>query len=77
MLLVMTSYFCCIFPSFLQLDEGTPPDPKGTFVDYQTTVVKYSKAIAVTAQEMVRYLVRTKYKIFCLHKEHGMICTVL
>uniref|UniRef100_A0A8C3Y8V6 Talin 2 n=1 Tax=Catharus ustulatus TaxID=91951 RepID=A0A8C3Y8V6_CATUS len=37
-----------------KLDEGTPPDPKGTFVDYQTTVVKYSKAIAVTAQEMVR-----------------------
>uniref|UniRef100_A0A8D1C685 Talin 2 n=1 Tax=Sus scrofa TaxID=9823 RepID=A0A8D1C685_PIG len=36
-----------------KLDEGTPPEPKGTFVDYQTTVVKYSKAIAVTAQEMV------------------------
>uniref|UniRef100_A0A8C3D2M1 Talin 2 n=1 Tax=Cairina moschata TaxID=8855 RepID=A0A8C3D2M1_CAIMO len=36
-----------------KLDEGTPADPKGTFVDYQTTVVKYSKAIAVTAQEMM------------------------
>uniref|UniRef100_A0A8D0LAS3 Talin 2 n=1 Tax=Sphenodon punctatus TaxID=8508 RepID=A0A8D0LAS3_SPHPU len=36
-----------------KLDEGTPPDSKGTFVDYQTTVVKYSKAIAVTAQEMM------------------------
>uniref|UniRef100_A0A8B9QJ93 Talin 2 n=2 Tax=Apteryx TaxID=8821 RepID=A0A8B9QJ93_APTOW len=36
-----------------KLDEGTPPDPRGTFVDYQTTVVKYSKAIAVTAQEMM------------------------
>uniref|UniRef100_A0A8B9E3E5 Talin 2 n=1 Tax=Anser cygnoides TaxID=8845 RepID=A0A8B9E3E5_ANSCY len=36
-----------------KLDEGTPVDPKGTFVDYQTTVVKYSKAIAVTAQEMM------------------------
>ncbi|NP_081734.1 talin-2 isoform 3 [Mus musculus] len=36
-----------------KLDEGTPPEPKGTFVDYQTTVVKYSKAIAVTAQEMM------------------------
>uniref|UniRef100_A0ACB8E5P0 Talin-2 n=1 Tax=Sphaerodactylus townsendi TaxID=933632 RepID=A0ACB8E5P0_9SAUR len=35
-----------------KLDEGTPPEPKGSFVDYQTTVVKYSKAIAVTAQEM-------------------------
>ncbi|KAL8196984.1 UNVERIFIED_CONTAM: Talin-2, partial [Gekko kuhli] len=36
-----------------KLDEGTPPEPKGSFVDYQTTVVKYSKAIAVTAQEMM------------------------
>ncbi|XP_042543510.1 talin-2 [Dipodomys spectabilis] len=36
-----------------KLGEGTPPEPKGTFVDYQTTVVKYSKAIAVTAQEMM------------------------
>ncbi|XP_037689719.1 talin-2 isoform X1 [Choloepus didactylus] len=36
-----------------KLDEGTPPEPKGTFVDYQTTAVKYSKAIAVTAQEMM------------------------
>lgn len=30
------------------------PEPKGTFAHYQTTVAKYSKAIAVTAQEMVR-----------------------
>ncbi|XP_049761842.1 talin-2 isoform X4 [Elephas maximus indicus] len=36
-----------------KLDEGSPPEPKGTFVDYQTTGVKYSKAIAVTAQEMM------------------------
>ncbi|XP_030044269.1 LOW QUALITY PROTEIN: talin-2 [Microcaecilia unicolor] len=36
-----------------KLDEGTPPEPRGTFVDYQTTVVKYSKAIAMTAQEMM------------------------
>ncbi|CAI9577712.1 unnamed protein product [Staurois parvus] len=36
-----------------KLDEGTPPEPTGTFVDYQTTGVKYSKAIAVTAQEMM------------------------
>ncbi|XP_061451986.1 talin-2 isoform X3 [Rhineura floridana] len=36
-----------------KLDEGTPPEPNGSFVDYQTTVVKYSKAIAVTAQEMM------------------------
>uniref|UniRef100_A0A8D2LQW5 Talin 2 n=1 Tax=Varanus komodoensis TaxID=61221 RepID=A0A8D2LQW5_VARKO len=36
-----------------KLDEGTPPEPAGSFVDYQTTVVKYCKAIAVTAQEMM------------------------
>uniref|UniRef100_UPI00398EAC01 talin-2 isoform X1 n=1 Tax=Pristiophorus japonicus TaxID=55135 RepID=UPI00398EAC01 len=36
-----------------RLDEGTPPEPEGSFVDYQTTMVKYSKAIAVTAQEMM------------------------
>lgn len=61
----------------MQLDEGTPPDPKGTFVDYQTTVVKYSKSIAVTAQEMVRYLVRIKHKLFSVPKERRIICTVL
>ncbi|XP_032088293.1 talin-2 [Thamnophis elegans] len=36
-----------------KLDEGTLSDPKGSFVDYQTTVVKYCRAIAVTAQEMM------------------------
>ncbi|XP_036390816.1 talin-2-like [Megalops cyprinoides] len=36
-----------------RLDEGTPPEPEGSFVDYQTTMVKYSKAIAVTSQEMM------------------------
>ncbi|XP_056664059.1 talin-2 isoform X2 [Monodelphis domestica] len=43
-----------------KLDEGTPPEPKGTFVDYQTTVVKYSKAIAITAQEMIGFQIRTR-----------------
>uniref|UniRef100_A0A8C3D2U5 Talin 2 n=1 Tax=Cairina moschata TaxID=8855 RepID=A0A8C3D2U5_CAIMO len=43
-----------------KLDEGTPADPKGTFVDYQTTVVKYSKAIAVTAQEMIGFQIKTR-----------------
>nr|Q71LX4.3 RecName: Full=Talin-2 [Mus musculus] len=38
----------------------TAPEPKGTFVDYQTTVVKYSKAIAVTAQEMIGFQIRTR-----------------
>ncbi|XP_053498219.1 talin-2 [Ictalurus furcatus] len=36
-----------------RMDEGTPPEPDGTFVDYQTTMVKFSKAIAITAQEMM------------------------
>ncbi|XP_062847949.1 talin-2 [Trichomycterus rosablanca] len=36
-----------------RMDEGTPPEPHGTFVDYQTTMVKFSKAIAITAQEMM------------------------
>lgn len=38
------------------MDEGTPPEPEGSFVDYQTTMVKFSKAIAITAQEMVSAL---------------------
>ncbi|KAF7645361.1 hypothetical protein LDENG_00205940 [Lucifuga dentata] len=34
--------------------EDTPGlEPEGTFVDYQTTMVKTAKAIAVTVQEMV------------------------
>ncbi|KAG7522077.1 talin-2 isoform X1 [Solea senegalensis] len=36
-----------------RLDEGTPPEPEGSFVDYQTTMVKFSKAITITAQEMM------------------------
>ncbi|KAJ7994856.1 hypothetical protein DPEC_G00253800, partial [Dallia pectoralis] len=36
-----------------RLDEGTTPEPEGSFVDYQTSMVKFSKAIAVTAQEMM------------------------
>uniref|UniRef100_A0A6I8QRW9 Talin 2 n=1 Tax=Xenopus tropicalis TaxID=8364 RepID=A0A6I8QRW9_XENTR len=43
-----------------KLDEGTPPEPTGTFVDYQTTGVKYSKAIAVTAQEMVGFQIKSR-----------------
>lgn len=38
---------------FFQLDEGPMGEPEGTFVDYQTTMVKTAKAIAVTVQEMV------------------------
>lgn len=45
------------------MDEGTPPEPEGSFVDYQTTMVKFSKAIAITAQEMVS--VPSVYVCFC------------
>lgn len=36
-----------------QLDEGPMGEPDGSFVDYQTTMVRTAKAIAVTVQEMV------------------------
>ncbi|KAK2512204.1 Tln1 [Columba guinea] len=36
-----------------QLDEVPMGEPEGSFVDYQTTMVKTAKAIAVTVQEMV------------------------
>jgi hypothetical protein len=49
-----------------QLDEGTSPEPEGSFVDYQTTMVKYSKAIAVTAQEMVNKIQLEIPIYFCL-----------
>uniref|UniRef100_A0A3Q3BI58 Talin 2a n=1 Tax=Kryptolebias marmoratus TaxID=37003 RepID=A0A3Q3BI58_KRYMA len=42
-----------IADAIAKLDEGTPPEPEGSFVDYQTNMVKHSKAIAVTAQEMM------------------------
>lgn len=53
----MFSYYLFLFKLnvlfVLQLAEGTPPEPQGAFVEYQTTMVKYSKAIAVSTQEMV------------------------
>lgn len=33
--------------------EDSGVEPEGSFVDYQTTMVKTAKAIAVTVQEMV------------------------
>nr|XP_015193068.1 PREDICTED: talin-1 isoform X1 [Lepisosteus oculatus]XP_015193073.1 PREDICTED: talin-1 isoform X1 [Lepisosteus oculatus] len=36
-----------------KMDEAPAGEPEGTFVDYQTTMVKTAKAIAVTVQEMV------------------------
>uniref|UniRef100_A0A4W5MJ31 Vinculin-binding site-containing domain-containing protein n=1 Tax=Hucho hucho TaxID=62062 RepID=A0A4W5MJ31_9TELE len=55
-----------MFVSSLQLDEGTSPEPEGSFVDYQTTMVKYSKAIAVTAQEMMTKSVTCPEELGCL-----------
>uniref|UniRef100_A0A8C5GHJ6 Talin-2-like n=1 Tax=Gouania willdenowi TaxID=441366 RepID=A0A8C5GHJ6_GOUWI len=43
-----------------KLDEGTPPEPEGSFVDYQTTMVKFSKAISIIAQEMVGFQIKTR-----------------
>lgn len=37
-----------------KMEDSPALDPEGTFVDYQTTMVKTAKAIAVTVQEMVR-----------------------
>ncbi|KAK5601463.1 Talin-2 [Crenichthys baileyi] len=42
-----------IAEAMAKLDEGTPAEPEGSFVDYQTNMVKHSKAIALTAQEMM------------------------
>ncbi|MEQ2218552.1 hypothetical protein XENOCAPTIV_004901, partial [Xenoophorus captivus] len=35
-----------------KMEDGPADEPDGTFVDYQTTMVKTAKAIAVTVQEM-------------------------
>lgn len=37
-----------------KMEDGPGVEPEGSFVDYQTTMVKTAKAIAVTVQEMVR-----------------------
>lgn len=37
-----------------KMEDGPAFEPEGTFVDYQTTMVKTAKAIAVTVQEMVK-----------------------
>uniref|UniRef100_A0A8C6KCN5 Talin 1 n=1 Tax=Nothobranchius furzeri TaxID=105023 RepID=A0A8C6KCN5_NOTFU len=36
-----------------KMEDTTVQEPDGTFVDYQTTMVKTAKAIAVTVQEMI------------------------
>uniref|UniRef100_A0A8D3E9H8 Talin 2a n=1 Tax=Scophthalmus maximus TaxID=52904 RepID=A0A8D3E9H8_SCOMX len=49
-----------IAEAMAKLDEGTPTEPEGSFVDYQTGMVKYSKAIAVTAQEMIGFQIKNR-----------------
>uniref|UniRef100_A0A3P9JT59 Talin 2a n=1 Tax=Oryzias latipes TaxID=8090 RepID=A0A3P9JT59_ORYLA len=49
-----------IAEAMAKLDEGTPPEDEGSFVDYQTSMVKHSKAIAVTAQEMIGFQIKTR-----------------
>uniref|UniRef100_A0A671WD99 Talin 2a n=1 Tax=Sparus aurata TaxID=8175 RepID=A0A671WD99_SPAAU len=49
-----------IADAMAKLDEGTPPEPDGSFVDYQTSMVKHSKAIAVTAQEMIGFQIKSR-----------------
>lgn len=38
-----------------KMEDAPTHEPEGTFVDYQTTMVKTAKAIAVNVQEMVRH----------------------
>lgn len=49
--MTVTVFLCFIL--LPQLDEGPMGEPEGSFVDYQTTMVRTAKAIAVTVQEMV------------------------
>lgn len=49
--MTLTVFLCLVF--LPQLDEGPMGEPEGSFVDYQTTMVRTAKAIAVTVQEMV------------------------
>uniref|UniRef100_A0AAX7SMH8 Talin 1 n=1 Tax=Astatotilapia calliptera TaxID=8154 RepID=A0AAX7SMH8_ASTCA len=52
--------------------EDTPmQEPEGTFVDYQTTMVKTAKAIAVTVQEMIGSHIKKQVG------ELGFTCTSL
>lgn len=37
-----------------KMEDAPTHEPEGSFVDYQTTMVKTAKAIAVNVQEMVR-----------------------
>lgn len=45
--------------SINKMEDSHALEPEGTFVDYQTTMVRTAKAIAVTVQEMVRRLYKS------------------
>lgn len=45
-----------------RMEETPTLEPEGTFVDYQTTMVKTAKAIAVTVQEMVGAVIFSQMK---------------
>uniref|UniRef100_A0A673HZU2 Talin-1-like n=1 Tax=Sinocyclocheilus rhinocerous TaxID=307959 RepID=A0A673HZU2_9TELE len=54
-----------------KMEDGPGVEPEGTFVDYQTTMVKTAKAIAVTVQEMIGSHIRKQVT------ELGYSCTGL
>uniref|UniRef100_A0A8C2DFR1 Talin 1 n=1 Tax=Cyprinus carpio TaxID=7962 RepID=A0A8C2DFR1_CYPCA len=54
-----------------KMEDGPGVEPEGSFVDYQTTMVKTAKAIAVTVQEMIGSHIRKQVS------ELGYSCTGL
>uniref|UniRef100_A0A4W3IH66 Talin 1 n=1 Tax=Callorhinchus milii TaxID=7868 RepID=A0A4W3IH66_CALMI len=50
---VVSGMVASINQAINKIDESASGEPEGSFVDYQTTMVKTAKAIAVTVQEMV------------------------
>lgn len=56
-----------------KMEDAPTLEPEGTFVDYQTTMVKTAKAIAVTVQEMVR-LFRVDVTDSALLKREAPFC---
>lgn len=58
-----------------KMEDGPADEPEGTFVDYQTTMVKTAKAIAVTVQEMVRR--RRKNPAFIRRRRTQLCCWLI
>uniref|UniRef100_A0A4W3I7V6 Talin 1 n=1 Tax=Callorhinchus milii TaxID=7868 RepID=A0A4W3I7V6_CALMI len=50
---VVSGMVASINQAINKIDESASGEPEGSFVDYQTTMVKTAKAIAVTVQEMI------------------------